>query len=226
MNIRFGMNNFYTRYLKRFLNSEYQQASNILGSFDKNDLNALINYLDLPNTKTIFETQKGIMEKFPELKSLFNMILEDDKIIFRSKEISQEASEFLFNNIDDIKDYCSSVGWKVSSVNNWYDTNVDINSDGAINETERRILNDIAYNGNVYSDDIMKKADLNLDGFINQDDIKILNDYLTNFKLSLELESSGRRNIFPNEDMKVFVNMFTGDFLYDYAIRDDNGERN
>jgi len=225
MNIRFGMNNFYTRYLKRFLNSEYQQSSNILGSFDKNDLNALVNYLDLPNTETIFEVQKGIVLKFPELKTLFNMVLEEDKIVFKGKEISSRISEFLQDNLDDIKEYCASMGWKVISANSWYDENFDINSDGAINELDRRIIGDIANNGTVYDDDIMKKADLNMDGFINQEDITLLDNYLVEYRISLVIASEGRKNIFPNEDMKVFVNMFNGDFMYDYAIRDDEGER-
>ena len=74
-------------------------------------------------------------------------------------------------------------------------------------------------------DDIMKKADLNMDGFINQEDITLLDNYLVEYRISLVIASEGRKNIFPNEDMKVFVNMFNGDFMYDYAIRDDEGER-
>ena len=39
MNIKFGMDNFYVRYLKRFLHQELNQDSNnILGKFDKKDL--------------------------------------------------------------------------------------------------------------------------------------------------------------------------------------------
>jgi len=224
MNIKFGMNNFYTRYLKRFLNSEYQQSSNILGRFDKNDLNALIKYLDLPNTETIFDVYKGVIEKFPELQTLFNMTLEDDRILFICKSITTETEEFLNKKYNDISEYCASVGWKVSNMANWIDHNMDINSDGKIDETDRAILNDIVNNGAVYSDDIMKKADLNIDGFINYEDIDVLDNYMYEHRLSITLQSEGRANIFPNEDMKVFVNQFTGEFLYNFAIKDADGE--
>ena len=42
MNIKFGDDNFYVKYLKRFLNNEMSQTSTILGKFDKNDLELLI----------------------------------------------------------------------------------------------------------------------------------------------------------------------------------------
>ena len=71
MNIKFGMNNFYTRYLKRFLNNELGRSSNILGEFDKSDLELLIQYLKLPNVKDMFECEKYLSEEFPELDNLF-----------------------------------------------------------------------------------------------------------------------------------------------------------
>ena len=49
MNIKFGTDNFYVRYLKRFLNHELQRNNSVLGEFDKNDLQLLITYLNLPN---------------------------------------------------------------------------------------------------------------------------------------------------------------------------------
>lgn len=223
MNIKFGMNNFYTRYLKRFLNSEYMQSSTILGKFEKEDLQNLIKYLNLPNTETIFEVYKGIIEEFPQFKTLFNMSLENDEIYFTAKKISVDTSEFLQNNMTEIEDYCASVGWKVTSVASWVDINMDINGDNCVDEEDRAILSDIVNNGTIYSEEIMQKADINLDGFRNQDDLDILNDYINSHKLYIVLASEGRKNIFPNEDMKVFVNQFTGDFMYNYAIRDIYG---
>lgn len=223
MNIKFGMSNFYTRYLKRFLNSEFMQSSTILGKFEKEDLQNLIKYLNLPNTETIFDVYKGIIEEFPQFKELFNMNLEDDMIYFISKKITTATAEFLQTEMENIEAYCASVGWKVSSVGSWVDVNMDINSDGNVDEEDRAILSDIVNNGAIYSEDIMEKADINLDGFRNQEDLDLLNDYIENHRLYIVLASEGRQNIFPNEDMKVFVNQFTGDFMYNYAIRDIYG---
>ena len=38
MNIKFGMDNFIVRYLKRFINHELEMPTTLLGGFDKNDL--------------------------------------------------------------------------------------------------------------------------------------------------------------------------------------------
>ena len=46
MNIKFGMDNFYVRYLKRFLNHELSNSSTVLGEFDKGDLKSLIKYFE------------------------------------------------------------------------------------------------------------------------------------------------------------------------------------
>jgi len=227
MNIKFGMDNFYTRYLKRFLNSELHRSKNVLGSFEKSDLDDLIKYLSYPNTLTIFEVQKGLMLQFPELKTLFNVVLGDDKITWNAKCISQQASLYLEEHMAEIDEYCQSVGWEIDELQNWIDVNMDINSDGKIDELDRYILNDIVNNHNrSYSEDILRKADVNLDGFINQEDLEILDSYLVNHRLYLSVVSSGRQNIFPNEDMKIFINQFKGDFLYNYAIRDELGEGN
>ena len=71
MNIRFGMDNFYTRYLKRFLNYHLTRSKSVLGEFQVEDLKSLIKYLNYPNTETIFEIQKNILNEFPELDKLF-----------------------------------------------------------------------------------------------------------------------------------------------------------
>ena len=100
MNIKFGMDNFYVRYLKRFLNHELDMPTSLLGAFDKNDLQQVIKYLNLPNVKSMFEVQKEIQQKFIELKTLFNMRMKDDYIIYTSKNIDNQSSEFLKQNID------------------------------------------------------------------------------------------------------------------------------
>ena len=63
MNIKFGMDNFYVRYLKRFLNHELDIPTSLLGSFSKNDLQQVIKYLNLPNVKSMFEVQKEIQQQ-------------------------------------------------------------------------------------------------------------------------------------------------------------------
>lgn len=71
MNIKFGMNNFYVRYLKRFLNNELVQAPTVLGGFTKNDQEALIKYLNLPNVKDMFAVEREIIQLFPRIKYIF-----------------------------------------------------------------------------------------------------------------------------------------------------------
>ena len=224
MNIKFGMDNFYVRYLKRFLHQELNQDSNnILGKFDKNDLQQLVTYLNLPNVKNMFVVQKEIVEIFPELNTRFVPGLKDDEIIFKSKEITKQDSEFLTDNLDAIKEYCKSVGWEVTDINEWVDNSKDVNSDGNVDDNDVQILHDIIFNHQEKDPVIMKKADINLDGNIDTEDLRILNDYILNGKLFISIKKSSRKNYFPNEDMKIFVNQFDGTFLYDYAIRDQVG---
>ena len=167
MNIKFGMNNFYTRYLKRFLNNELGRSSNILGEFDKSDLELLIQYLKLPNVKDMFECEKYLSEKFPELDNLFIRKLGNDVITYTAKIISTDASNFIMNTISDIRSVCESIGWKVGTVSEWMDTNIDLNSDGKIDLQDRQIIENIITNGHTYEDSIMEKADINRDGKIN-----------------------------------------------------------
>lgn len=223
MNIKFGMDNFYVRYLKRFINHELSTPSALLGKFDKNDLKQLIKYLNLPNVKTMFEVQKEITTIFPEFEDLFTVKLKDNYIIYTSKVISSTTSEFLQNNMDKIKDYCESVGWEVSSTMDWIDISKDINNDGNVDAEDRKIITNIINKSYIYDDVIMKRADLNLDGVIDYDDLKLLNDYINSGKMYIEIKQSSRKNYFPNKDMLVFINQFDGTFLYNYAIRDKDG---
>lgn len=223
MNIKFGMDNFYVKYLKRFLNSELMQTNTILGKFDKNDLNLLVKYLNLPNVKDMFEVEKEISKLFPDLRTLFNVKLKDDVITWTSKEISDYESQFIINNTDAIKDYCESVGWELNNVMEWVDLSKDINGDSIVDDEDRKIIYNIVYNGMTYPEEIMQKADLNLDGVVDQQDVSIMDSYLLSGKLSLEIKNSGRKNYFPNKDMLVFVNQFDGTFMYGYAIKDGIG---
>ena len=224
MNIKFGMDNFYVRYLKRFLHQELNQDSNnILGKFDKKDLQQLVTYLNLPNVKNMFEVQKEIIEKFPLFATDFTIGLQNDIIVIKSKGIDEKYSKYLTDNLDAIKEYCKSVGWEVADINEWIDASKDLNSDGNIDNEDVEILKDIILNNATYSDSIMKKADINLDGKIDDTDLSILNDYILNSNLYISIKKSSRKNYFPNKDMLIFINQFEGTFLYDYAIRDQIG---
>lgn len=223
MNIKFGTDNFYVKYLKRFLNHELSQTGAILGKFDKADQQSLIHYLNLPNVKDMFSVEKEITEKFPELNTLFNMKLKDNLIQWTSKNISDEESNFIINNLDAIKDYCESVGWEVDTVSEWVDLTKDINGDNKVDSQDRTILYNIVYSNATYPQEIMDKADLNLDGVIDSTDVTIMDNYLIDGKLRLDIKQGSRKNYFPNKDMLVFVNQFDGTFIYNYAIRDEIG---
>lgn len=158
MNINFGMDNFYVRYLKRFLNSEFHQTNTILGDFDKNDQQLLIQYLNLPNVEPMSTVQKDILSKFPKLKDLFIMTIKDNYIIWTSREISTEASEYIREILDDLKDYCKSVGWHIKDAYEWVDDLMDLDSNGVVNEKEKLILQDIIYN-NVSHDTILGRIE-------------------------------------------------------------------
>lgn len=224
MNIKFGMDNFNVRYLKRFLNAEMGRTTSVLGSFDKTDLDTLVKYLNTPNTKTMFEVQKEFYNKYPEMNRLFNIKLLDDAIQWTSKSLTDETSAFLRNNIEEIEDFCESMGWVVTDVNEWIDISKDINGDGNVDADDRNIIVDILINGLTYPDEILSKADMNKDGFITDEDLNTFDEYIEREKLSLTIKHSGRKNYFPNKDMLVFVNQFKGDFMYGYAIRDSYGE--
>lgn len=388
MNINFGMDNFYVRYLKRFLASEMQQTNSVLGEFDKDDQKLLIQYLNLPNVESMSKVQRELNKRFPQLKSLFITKVQDDYILFKSKDISYTSSQWIMENIDDIKDYCTSVGWELADAHEWIDDRMDVNSDGVVDEKDRTIVHELVYNedkiiekgritgkvaseiptidyskfgakatlynsynqlvgesdieqtnntylfknldqgtykvvlsapgylnsivnnvyvrtgflsevqevtliaGDVdgngiisiddyievsshvgdkesdanysiscdlnrdgeigiqdksvtlsnkgkvtenlywvtnqteikesskYSAEIREKADINLDGYVDEKDIELLENYIATGRPYFSIKSCGRKNVFPNQDMLIFVNQFDGSFLYNYAIND------
>lgn len=225
MNINFGMDNFYVRYLKRFLNSEFQQTNTILGEFNRDDQKFLIQYLNTPNVETMAVVQKEISIRFPRLKELFIRKVYDDRIVWTSTKISMEASTYIREIVDELRIYCKSVGWNLVDANEWVDELMDINNDGVVDQLDRQVLYDLIYNNNydLYTPEVIKKADINLDGIVDIDDLKLFDKYLASGKLTIEIKKDNRKNFFPNKDMLVFVNQFDGTFLYDYALRDGIG---
>ena len=224
MNIKFGTDNFYVRYLKRFLNHELHRTNTILGEFDKEDLQSLITYLNLPNVEDMFVVQEKMEQQFPILQESFNVQLKDDYIIWTCKTISNDISEYITDNMENIQQFCESVGWELQDIQEWVDLSKDINQDGLVDNKDRQILNDVIYSQNTqFDDDIVKRCDLNLDGKVNSADMAILDSYLQTGKITLSIKKSDRTNYFPNKDMLVFINQFDGTFLYNYTIRDDPG---
>ena len=221
MNIKFGMDNYYVRYLKRFLNKELGISNRVLGDFDKTDQQSLITYLNLPNIKNMFDVQKELVTLYPQIDTYFNVTLKDNLITFSAKSLSLTTSNWITQNIDAINLYCKSVGWKVISVNEWINSTMDINGDGVVNEQDSVIVYNILHNLEEYSEDIIQKADLNLDGRVTQEDLDIITNYLNDTKLTFVIQQEDRKNYFPNEDMKIFINQFDGTFMYNYAIRDN-----
>lgn len=225
MNIKFGMDNFYVRYLKRFINHELEMPTALLGKFDKNDLKQIIKYLNLPNVKTMFEVEKEIKVKFPELRTLFTQQMKDDVITYTSRAIDNTTSTFMKENIKVIKEYCESVGWDILDEMDWIDITKDINNDGSVDMTDRNLLYDII-SGTQVDPETYDRADLNLDGKVNDEDLILLDGYLNTGKLYFSIKKSNRKNFFPNKDMLVFINQFDGTFIQNYALRDDSTEGN
>lgn len=225
MNIKFGTDNFYVRYLKRFLNHELNITNTVLGEFDKNDLQTLISYLNLPNVEDMFVVQEQMEQQFPLLQNLFNIQLKDNFIIWTCKTISEEVSQFLIDNMEQFETYCKSVGWELYEVKEWVDLSKDINNDGYIDYKDRQILSNVIYNPDTihYSEDIVSKCDLNLDGKVDEQDLVLFDNYTQSGKLSISIQKSDRVNYFPNKDMLVFINQFDGTFLYNYTLRDEGG---
>lgn len=221
MNIKFGMDNYYVRYLKRFLNKELGISNRVLGDFDKSDQQALISYLNLPNVKNMFDVQKELLQQNPLLSTYFNSMLKDNLITFTAKSLSLEISNWLTHNVNNIDNYCKSCGWKLITVNEWLNTTMDINGDGVVDEKDSLIVYNIIHNLEEYDPEIVERADLNLDGQVTQDDLDIIIDYLNTTKINFTIQQEDRKNYFPNEDMKIFINQFDGSFMYNYAIRDN-----
>lgn len=218
MNIKFGDNNFYVRYLKRFLSSELNNSNSILGEFDRNDLKLLVQYLNLPNVKTMFEVSKDMEANFDKLTDLFTVYLKDNEIIYTSKNICVEASEYITGIRSKIVEYCQSAGWELSDMQMWIDTSKDINQDGIINQEDRDIIYNIIYNVKQYDSSIKDKSDIDRDGEVTLQDLALFDEYLNTGRVTFTIKRSNRTNYFPNKEMLVFINQFEGTFLQGYEI--------
>lgn len=224
MNLNYGTENYVVRYLQAFLQENYSNTLRITGVFDELTHQALINYLKLANTETIDTVEKNLLREFPDLSRLFISTRNNDEIVFESKTINKETSEYITNNVSAIKELVSSLGWELGDINDFVDYNMDINEDDSVDLQDKNILyNYIFGNGNL-SEETRKRADLNLDGVIDRKDLQILDDYLQSGRLYINVKSSGRVNYFPNKDMLCMINMFNNKFRYNTAIRDGTGQ--
>lgn len=223
MNIKFGIDNFYTRYLKRFLSSELSYSNKVLGKFNKDDQKMLIQYLNLPNIKDTFEAVNLIKNEFEDIDTYFTNKIKDNEIVFVGKDLSQEIVDYISDNINNISKFCESLGWSISEISEWIDTTKDLNNDGIIDNNDVLLLIDMVNNPTSYTQEELAKGDLNYDGYLDQLDIDILSDYIASNKIGFTITKSNRKNYFPNKDMLVFVNQFDGTFMYNYSLRDGFG---
>lgn len=110
MHLNYGMDNYFVRYLQKFLSQNYSNTIQMTGKFDKQTHMGLINYLNLPNTETQFEVTRIFRETYPELNSLFIPHQMNDEVVFTSKRIDKETQDFLTNNIQNFRDTARSLG--------------------------------------------------------------------------------------------------------------------
>lgn len=224
MNLNFGTNNYIVRYLQTFLKDNYTNELVVTGVFDQATQNALIGYLHLANTEDQFTVKEGLLENFPDLKRLFTIIENNDNLIFTSKVIDKETSDFVQIEIKNITEYLESMGWVISEYKNYINWSYDLNGDNSIDEMDATFLRNYLMGKASFTEDQKLQADFNNDGYISEKELKMLNDYLLENKLIISVASSGRKNHFPNKDMIPMINLFPGEFLYNRALRDDSGE--
>ena len=190
MNIKFGDDNFYTRYLKRFLSNELSFNNNVLGKFDRNDQKMLIQYLNLPNVKDTFEALNLIKERFTEIDMYFSSKIKDNEIVFVSKILSKDIADFIEEYKIAISNFCESLGWNITDISEWIDLTKDINGDNIIDNNDVLMINDIINNPSSYTQEQIEKADLNYDGVVDELDVDILSKYLTSNKLGFTIWQS------------------------------------
>lgn len=219
MNINFGTNNYIVRYLQTFLKDNYSKELVVTGIFNEDTHNALINYLNLPNVEQMFDVEKDLLDKFPDLNRLFFITRNNDEFLFTSKVIDKETSDYITLMISKIRSFLESVGWIVEEYKENVNWNYDINGDDSVDDMDSRLLYSYIYNGTQLTPEQLEKLDVNNDGIVDKDDLKLLNDYLINDKLFIRIKSSGRENYFPNKDMIPMINLFPGTFLYNKAFR-------
>lgn len=226
MNLNYGTKNYVVRYLQTFLQENYSNTLRATGVFDSNTHQALINYLNLANTETIDKVSKSLSDKFPDISRLFISNRKNDEIIYESKVINKETSEFITNNINSIEELVTSLGWTLGNINDFVDYNMDINEDDSVDMKDKNILYNYIFGNENLSEETRKRADLNLDGVIDRKDMQILDNYLQDGKLYIEVKSSKRINYFPNKEMLCMINMFNNKFRYNTAIRDGGSTGN
>lgn len=208
MNINFGTENYIVRYLQTFLKDNYSKELVVTGKFNEETQEALVSYLELPNVEQLFDVERELLEKFPDLGRLFSIQENNDEIIFTSKVIDKETSDYIILTIDEIKSYLTSVGWEIDEYTDYVNWNFDINGDNSIDEMDKQLLYNYVHNGGYLNSEQLAKADFNYDGIVDRQDLKLLNDYVIDDKLYIKVKSSGRVNYFPNKDMISMVNLF------------------
>ena len=84
--------------------------------------------------------KKNLLREFPDLSRLFISTRNNDEIVFESKTINKETSEYITNNVSAIKELVNSLGWELGDINDFVDYNMDINEDDSVDLQDKNIL--------------------------------------------------------------------------------------
>lgn len=223
-NIKFGDNSYYTSYIQSFLRDNYSTNVLATNTYDKQTHQALIKYLNQPNVLTMFEVESKLKEQYEELSTLFTLVVQNDELIFNSKVIDKQTSNFITIMLDSLKESATSMGWELYDYNDYVDYTYDINGDNKIDIIDRTMLQTYLTTGTGLTKEQLEKADFNFDGSVDQLDYDLLSNYINNKKLFLRFKIQDRENFFPNEDMLNFINLFNNDFYFYKAIKDGSND--
>lgn len=223
-NIRFNDKSLAVSYIQAFLRENY--STNVLptNTYDLQTHEALINYLQQPNVEDLSTAEGIFKERYPELTKMFVLNREQDSLIFTSKVINKATSDFISQNIDDIKQLSKSIGWEVESYNDYVNYSLDINGDDSVDNVDRSMLQRYIETRSGLTRKQVQIADFNTDGRVDNEDYAILIDFISNGKLYISFKAQDRENYFPNKDILKFVNLFTNEFYFYKAIRSDDGQ--
>lgn len=222
-NILFGDTSYYTSYIQAFLRDNYSMNVLPTNKYDKQTHQALIKYLNQPNVSVMFDVETKLKETYEDLTTKFNLLVQNDELIFVSKVIDTETADFIKDNMESIKELVLSMGWELSYFNDYINYDYDINGDGKVDIVDKTLVQTYITTKRGLTEEQKEKADINFDGIIDSQDLNLLSQYIDRNKLVLRFKAQDRKNYFPNKDMLNFINLFNNDFYFYKAIRDGKG---
>ena len=181
-NIRFNDKSLAVSYIQAFLRENY--SANVLPTniYDLQTHEALISYLEQPNVEDLTTAEKVFKETYNELHTMFTLSREQNSLVYTCKRIDKATSDFISENLQELKDLATSIGWQLTSYNDYIDYTLDINQDNAVDTIDRSMLQKYLETGMGLTQDQIKRADFNVDGKVDQLDYNLLVDFITNQK--------------------------------------------